>query len=154
MRRKGSKNRKGVKLINNGCGYMRIRYSEHPNANAKGYVYEHVLIASRALGRPLPKGCEVHHVNGDGLDNRPENLIICDSLAYHKLIHRRTEAYYACGDPTYRKCQFCGVWSPEGSPGFYSPHKQAYHKACRLRALNLKDRRGITDGVVQVPSAV
>lgn len=27
-------------------------------------------------------------------------------------------------------------------------------KACRLRALNLKDRRGITDGVVQVPSAV
>ena len=52
-------------------------------------VYEHVLVAERALGKPLPKGAIVHHMNCDRKDNRPENLVICPNEAYHRLIHKR-----------------------------------------------------------------
>ena len=52
-------------------------------------VYEHVLVAERALGKLLPKGAIVHHMNCDRKDNRPENLVICPNEAYHRLIHKR-----------------------------------------------------------------
>jgi hypothetical protein len=31
----------------------------------KKYDMEHIKIAESALGRPMPKGAEVHHVDGD-----------------------------------------------------------------------------------------
>lgn len=143
-----------VRPRDNGSGYIRIWAPSNPQADRSKHVYEHILIASRALGRPLPKGSEVHHVNEDGTDNSPWNLVICENAAYHKLLHRRTKAYLACGDPTYRQCQFCGRWSPPDSPGFYAPVKQAYHKSCRLAALKLKKLRRCQDGMVPNSSQV
>lgn len=42
--------------------------------------YVHILVAEKALGRTLPKGAEVHHVNEDRADNRNTNLVICENL--------------------------------------------------------------------------
>lgn len=68
--------------------------------------YEHRRIAARALGKPLPTGAHVHHVNEDTLDNRPSNLVICQDAAYHRLLHVRARVLAAGGDPNVQR--FCG----------------------------------------------
>lgn len=47
---------------------------EHPNANKRGQVLEHVKVMGDILGRPIRPGENVHHINGIKDDNRPENL--------------------------------------------------------------------------------
>jgi hypothetical protein len=54
--------------------YRMVSAPGHPMANKKGYVLEHRLVMSQNEGRPLLKNENVHHKNGDTLDNRPENL--------------------------------------------------------------------------------
>ena len=51
--------------------YIYLLHHGHPRASKKGYVYEHILIAECALGRPLPDTAEVHHHNEVRSDNRP-----------------------------------------------------------------------------------
>lgn len=46
----------------------------HPNSWRNGQLLEHVYVMSEHLGRPLRKGENVHHRNGDRTDNRIENL--------------------------------------------------------------------------------
>ena len=68
-------------------GYILVRGYGHPNTMSNGYVFEHRLIASQKLGRPLEKFEHVHHLNGIKDDNRPENLEIINGST-HNLITR------------------------------------------------------------------
>lgn len=52
----------------------------------------HKLLCERALGKPLPPGAEVHHVNGNKRYNAHRNLVVCQDHAYHVLLHERTKA--------------------------------------------------------------
>lgn len=67
-------------------GYVYVRRPEHPNATVSGYILEHRLVMSEALGRALTALEDVHHVNGDRRDNRLENLLLvahADHLREH-----------------------------------------------------------------------
>lgn len=83
------------------------RYVEGGGAPSGTIKREHVVIAEHVLGKPLPFGVEVHHVDGNGKNNTNTNLVICQDRFYHRLLHRRLRALLACGNPNWRKCSLC-----------------------------------------------
>jgi hypothetical protein len=90
---------------------------------------DHVVIAERALGHPLPAGAHVHHLNENGRDNRNHNLVICQDAAYHKLLHVRARVVRAGGNPdTQRICCYCHA--PKDIGEFYNRHGQRRDSAC------------------------
>jgi hypothetical protein len=92
---------------------------------------EHVAIVEKALGKPLPRGAQVHHVNEDKQDNGHGNLVACEDQSYHRLLHRRRDALLACGNPNWRKCGLCKEWdAPEN---LYINERSAKHQACLAR---------------------
>ena len=63
------------------------------------HTKEHVAIVEQVIGKKLPSGSEVHHGNLIRHDNRNANLVLCEDRTYHRLLHRRTHALRATGNP-------------------------------------------------------
>lgn len=120
-----------------GDGYRRILIPGHPRANIRGYVSEHILIAERVLGRPLPAAVVVHHNDRDGMNNANENLVICPDQAYHLLIHARLRALEACGNAGWKRCIHCGKYDDPAMMGSRQcaarPSPNHYHPECNNR---------------------
>lgn len=55
-------------------GYKKLRVPDHPKADGKGYVGEHVLVLEKHLGRFLLDEEVAHHKDRDRLNNAIENL--------------------------------------------------------------------------------
>lgn len=97
------------------------------------YARAHILVAERALGRRLPEHAQVHHVNEDPSDNRPANLVICQDLAYHKLLHQRARALRASGHADWLRCWACKVYKPVSEMRVRSRKKSEVCRACGLQ---------------------
>src|SRR5208337_3254140 len=85
-------------------GYKKVLIHGHPREDANGYVFEHTLIAEKALGKPLLDGVVIHHY---GKKTENHKIVICQDSAYHNLIQRRQRAFECCGHADWRKCYIC-----------------------------------------------
>lgn len=68
---------------------------------------EHRFIAERVLGHRLPDTAVVHHVDGNGLNNLTNNLVICENEAYHQLLHARKRRLEDTGSLDLKRCSVC-----------------------------------------------
>ena len=70
---------------------------EHPFCNIDGFVFEHRLVVEEHWLTPfnsveingklyLSPEYEIHHINGDKLDNSPENLFVL-TKSFHITVH-------------------------------------------------------------------
>jgi hypothetical protein len=118
---------------------MQALSANGPKARPDGYVghnvagrtkLEHVLVAERALGKALPPGAQVHHLDLDRGNNAPSNLVICPDQAYHRLLHRRMAALEACGNPNWMPCRLCKRYA-DPADLYVAPNSvNAYHRSC------------------------
>lgn len=71
-----------------GNGYKLLLAKQHPNADSKGYVREHVLVMEAHIGRHLkPEEC-VHHKDRNKLNNAIDNLELL-TRSEHAALHAR-----------------------------------------------------------------
>lgn len=106
------------------------------------FKFEHVLIAEKALGRTLPKEVQVHHFDYNKQNNSRRNLVICPNAAYHKLLHVRTDALNATGNPNARKCSRCKQYDLLENLKVYEGKRTIIvHPACARKYQKLAERR-------------
>ncbi len=126
----GVENHKWVRGTVRVGGYVGVQCPGHLRVNDRGYVLVHLLVAERALGRPIMPPAEVHHIDEDKTNNVPSNLVICQDSNYHRLLHRRARAYAATGNPNAIRCTHCKQY---GTPENPVRVQKAYnfHRICR-----------------------
>src|SRR5882672_6331482 len=88
-------NKNGSSRRADGSGYI-DEYGYVIYGNGGNDNREHVLVAEKALGKSLPKGAIIHHIDKNPSNNNPWNLVICPNQTYHNLIHQRMRALEAC----------------------------------------------------------
>ena len=73
---------RGGKHISNGI--IKI----YTNRNHKSrYIAEHRLVMEKSISRPLRYFEQVHHIDGDSLNNDMDNLYLCKSKSVHGKVH-------------------------------------------------------------------
>jgi len=133
----------------NNLGYVVFRKRDR----RRGLIMEHILVAEKALGKPLPNGAVVHHHNKCRNDNRPTNLVICPDTKYHKHLHQRMDAKEACGNPNWLKCYVCKIYdAPENIQNYrYSTKPKSrgifVHRDCHRNRQREYRKKKLEDAV-------
>jgi hypothetical protein len=74
------------RIVKNGR-YFRAYVPDHPKANKHGYVLHHRIVVENKLGRMLTEGEVVHHLDNNGRNNDPDNLMVIATQSDHSSLH-------------------------------------------------------------------
>lgn len=77
---------------------MKAPYKKHNSKEQ--HIDEHRYIMQEYIGRKLERNEYVHHINGDKMDNRLENLMIISPLEHNRLHFEKL--------PKTKICKVCG----------------------------------------------
>ena len=88
-REKGSNWKGGFRITKK--GYRQVLMPGHHRSDKSGYVMEHILVWEMKTGVPVPPNCCIHHLNGDKLDNRMQNLCMMDTGSHTAFHHTGTK---------------------------------------------------------------
>ena len=80
-------------------GYWYIYSPDHPHRDYKNRMLEHRLVMEQKLGRLLHPKEVVHHIDGNSLNNHPDNLAVFHSNGHHLAETLKGQ---------------CPNWTPEG----------------------------------------
>lgn len=122
---------------------------DHPRSHSNGKggtgsVYEHIIIAEKALGKFLPEKAHVHHADTNIKNNSNNNLVICEDRVYHGLLHRRTRAYQASGNPHWCRCIYCKKYDNPENMYTNKKNNMSQHREC---ANKYQNKRRAKNGV-------
>ena len=83
-------------------------------------IFEHRLVMEKKIGRKVRKGEVIHHINGNPIDNRIENLVLCKTHGQHtakfhpqkkkthcKRGHKLVKSNIYFGKKGERNCKIC-----------------------------------------------
>ena len=131
---------------------------DNPRATKEGYVYTHVLMAEKKLGRYLkPEEC-VHHIDYDKYNNDPNNLMIFKTIADHTAFHQGVpavqddEIWWCPTKGVGLVCPVClGVKDRKAPMCRSCSNKQGALIKAEERIANQKLRREDIDGSTSIP---
>lgn len=97
-----------------GRRYRMVYRPDHPDTPGNGWMMEHRLVMESMLGRRLAPTEVVHHIDENGLNNDPANLVLVDSKGAHLAAHHSAEGVRVrmAGYPS---CERCGARTEYGS---------------------------------------
>jgi len=79
----------GWRYAGRGRKYKLLLLPNHPYSDKNGYYREHRYIMEQKLGRYLMPNEEIHHIDGNGLNNTIDNLLLVENKHFHlKLEHK------------------------------------------------------------------
>ena len=70
----------GIRIVS---GYKYIYSPNHPNKTIGNAVAEHRLVIEKKIGRYLERQEVVHHIDGNPLNNHPDNLVLFSRNSDH-----------------------------------------------------------------------
>lgn len=137
-----------------GLAVVPVTASSYPQSNGKRV---HVGVVERAIGKAIPKGAQVHHVDENKQNNSADNLVLCNDSAYHNLLHARQRALRECGDANARRCQSCGSYDRQedleialrrrNDTKSQNTYERPEHRSCRV-VRKEREREKIANGLV------
>jgi hypothetical protein len=85
----------------------KLGYCTKPDPNG-GWFYIHRNVVESVLGKSLPLKSVIHHVDENPMNNKNDNLVVCENQLYHIFLHQRLRALRASGHADWRRCRYCG----------------------------------------------
>ena len=104
-------------------GYIELLLPDHHRARGNNYVFEHIVVAEKSIGRKIFASEHVHHINGVKTDNRPENLQVLTHGEHTKLHSKERRKGY------YLECVVCS------SEFYVKPSRKDRAKCCSRKCV-------------------